>query len=29
MDVLIHDPKEFQDRLALRQKVGVALPFAF
>lgn len=29
MDVLIHDPKDFQDRLGLRQKVGVALPFAF
>ena len=29
MDVLIHDPREFEDRLGLRQKVGVALPFAF
>lgn len=28
MDVLIHDPKEFEDRLALRQKVEVTLPFA-
>ncbi|WP_296247027.1 homoserine kinase [Pseudomonas sp. UBA4194] len=29
MDVLIHDPKEFEERLKLRQQVGVALPFAF
>ncbi|EIK97584.1 homoserine kinase [Pseudomonas sp. M47T1] len=28
MDVLIHDPAEFEHRLALRQKVSVALPFA-
>ncbi|WP_027981016.1 homoserine kinase [gamma proteobacterium L18] len=28
MDVLIHDPAEFEHRLALRQQVSVALPFA-
>ncbi|WP_277961336.1 homoserine kinase [Pseudomonas sp. RIT-To-2] len=28
MDVLIHDPAEFERRLALRQKVSLALPFA-
>jgi len=28
MDVLIHDPSEFERRLALRQQVNVALPFA-
>jgi homoserine kinase type II len=28
MDVLIHDPKEFEARLAARQQVEVALPFA-
>ncbi|QKZ02338.1 MULTISPECIES: homoserine kinase [Pseudomonas] len=28
LDVLIHDPAEFERRLALRQKVSVALPFA-
>ncbi|WP_166364625.1 homoserine kinase [Pseudomonas akapageensis] len=28
MDVLIHDPKEFEVRLAVRQKVEIALPFA-
>jgi homoserine kinase type II len=27
-DVLIHDPMEFQQRLAQRQKVGTLLPFA-
>ncbi|KQB55429.1 homoserine kinase [Pseudomonas endophytica] len=27
-DVLIHDPREFERRLALRQTVAVALPFA-
>ncbi|WAH58717.1 homoserine kinase [Pseudomonas silvicola] len=28
MDVLIHDPAEFERRLALRQEVSLALPFA-
>ncbi|WP_339080523.1 homoserine kinase [Pseudomonas sp. TMP9] len=28
-EVLIHDPDEFQRRLAQRQHVGLALPFAF
>ena len=27
-DVLIHDPREFEQRLALRQKADVVLPFA-
>ena len=27
-DVLIHDPQEFERRLALRQTVTVPLPFA-
>ena len=28
-EVLIHDPAEFQPRLAQRQQVALALPFAF
>lgn len=28
MDVMIHDPKDFEIRLQQRQKVGVVLPFA-
>jgi homoserine kinase type II len=28
LDVLIHDPAEFEQRLALRQKVEIVLPFA-
>ena len=27
-DVLIHDPAEFEQRLAAHQKVSIALPFA-
>ena len=28
MDVLIHDPADFEVRLAARQHVDIALPFA-
>ncbi|MNC71263.1 homoserine kinase [compost metagenome] len=28
MDVLIHDPADFEVRLAARQQVEIALPFA-
>jgi homoserine kinase type II len=28
-DVLIHDPDEFRRRLAQRQHIELALPFAF